>query len=215
MWTLIKREIEDNISYYLIAWGGMVLIIGIYLLRGYSSLQFSDGTISIPGIMGLVMLIPLWLLPLCASSFGCNQMQSDKARKISTFLVMLATSRQHIFFARLISGLLLISFQIIALAITDMILLQLYSPLIPINHTGLTHMFITAVFINLACYAIGLQVGWFTMKSLHKLTSILLSIVIIFLFVIKGFGVHTWLLLTILTAASLTLTWKKFKSTSL
>jgi len=215
MWTLIKREIEDHIMYYLVTWVGAVFVIALYLFQGYGYDNFADLEVGLPRIMYVVMWIPICFLSLCVSSFGCNQMQTDKTRKISSFLFMLATGRKQILFARLISGILFFVVPIATLALTNIIVLQLQPRLVPVNYHLLNNMFVTAVLINLACYAVGLQLGWSNKKNLPKLASITLSIILIGLIVIKGFGPQIWLLLAVVTAASLTLTWKKFISTPL
>ena len=128
---------------------------------------------------------------------------------------MLATSRNQIFLARLISGILFLAVPIVVLALADLIVLQLHPSLLPTHHNFIAKMLITTAFINLACYAIALLVGWSSMKNLPKFVGMLLSLVIIFLITIKGHSTQTWILLAIFTAAAITLTWRKYISTSL
>lgn len=208
MWTLIKRETEDHIVKYLIAFVASLIAIVIYLVHNYRALD--DLPVGIPHFMYVIMWIPLTILPLCVSCFGCHQMQTDKTRKIASFLSTLATSRQQILTARIIAGSILFLVPLALLMLTDLILLQLYPRLIPTDTSLLTNMFVTAVLLNFVCLALGLLQGWSPKKSNPILAALGFSVMFIAVIVIKGFGPATWLLLAIATAAALFLTWKKF-----
>lgn len=214
MFTLIKREIEDNIVYFI----GALIVSGtsIAIIASRITLGSSNHTIStVPMIMFTVFgfLIP-WMSLACAS-LGATQMYSDRDKKISAFLSTLATTRGKILAAKIITGILWILVVLLPIVIADVILLKIFSKAVPI-HTGLlVKIFSITVLTYSICYCIGLQMGWNQNKFLVILGTLVLILIFPSIMIIKGLGVFTAVILPLLVIALIVLTWQKFMSTSL
>ena len=101
------------------------------------------------------------------------------------------------------------------MVLTDLILLSIYPRLAPVDLSLLTRMFLVAICINIAAYAIGLLLGFRSVRFFPILTAALLCAPLLLLIVIKGFTVTTMILLLIIAAAALLRTWQYFTSTPL
>jgi len=213
MFALIKHEFR-SVSFLAII---PLAIIAVLIAVVYSAVIVNYHPMggAIPLVMFKVMWFPLCFLAFISAGIGAQQMYSDQARKISAFLSTLATSRRRIFAARLLAGAAIPLIAIVLLALTDVIVLLLYPPVVLAGASLLISMFIVAVLLNLASYAVGLLIGWHTTKLLPILGSLALTAPLIGLIVIKGFGLHTCLILIIVTAAALTRIWQKYAAAPL
>ncbi len=210
MFTLIKREIEDHIAYFL---GAAILSFTLVLLSVWAAYNYKNEPpvysvgLSIPIIMILVIGFP---------AMGVSQMSTDRNRKISAFLSALPVTRSRILVARIITGILAILIALIPLVITAMVLWHLFVPPMPIvNPCPIFDIFITALLIAFACYCFGLLTGWTLSKVTPTLAGLGLIFVLIPLIAVKGFGLHTTVILVLFIIASLIRTWQKFMSTPL
>ena len=213
MLTLIRRELE-SLSVYLIielgfATGWIVLMISLM----YE--QMESPPVGIPVIMVKMLWPIIFFLPFLCAGIGVSQMYWDRDKKISTFLCTLATTRNRIMSARIIAGLLAISFVPIYLAVTYVLLLKVYPRLVPIDAGLLARMFFIALLANMACYATALQMGWSQNKYLPSVGALAVCVILVSAIVLAGLGVHSMVILGLVTVGSLVRTWQKFMSTAL
>lgn len=214
MLTLIRREIEDNLIFFLAAI--IVVVVFVCIVIGSSIVVFKfRPPIGVPRSMYGAFW---WLLPslaIASAALGAAQMYSDRSKKISTFLSTLSTTRSQILTARIIAGVLWILIILLPIAVADAILLQVFPRLAPVDMSFLIEVFAAAFLSALAGYAVGLQTGWNTNKFFPTLGCIAITPVLISVVLIKGFGVGTMVILLLLITATMVRTWQKFISTAL
>lgn len=214
MLRLMNRELESSMS--AIALG--VIIVGVAIIYVVFSVVVDDVKNAPLGVP-LSMITALWgvmfVLPLVFACVGVGQMYSDRTRKISTFLSTLATTRRQIMTAKMITGIAIVVAVLALLVITDVVLLIVFPRMVPLDLDLLIRMFVSIFFASLACYAVGLQLGWSSNKFVSSLGVLIVSIVLMSVILLKGFSPETWLILALVTAASLARTWQKFMSTPL
>ncbi|HEG44161.1 MAG TPA: hypothetical protein ENH94_08955 [Phycisphaerales bacterium] len=215
MFALIKREISDAAVFF---------VTTVVFLSGFTAFVFYNAMIvlknhnqyfGVPSIVYRVFAIfPFVLLPLI-TALGARQMYLDKERRISSFLVTLATTRQRILLAKIITGIMWLLLAILPVAATDVILLKI-TPMIALPDIGfLIDMFVTIFLCGLTCYCFGLQIGWRSGKILPALGVLVVMPILVSLIVIKGFSVQTVIFFVLLAFASIIRTWQKFMSSSL
>jgi len=210
MFTLIKREIEDHIAYFLAA----VLFSAIFIAIAVS-LTYNEDREG-PSPAALALLIPTIIVAVfgfCA--MGASQMYIDRTRKISSLLSTLPVTRGQILIARIITAVLAMLVLLLPLAVTAAILLRLFPPPYPIYPHYVAEIFTAIFLMGFACYCLGLQLGFSSGKVAPTLGALVLTIILVPLIIIKGFWGHTVIILLLLIFASLTRTWQKFTSTSL
>jgi ABC-type transport system involved in multi-copper enzyme maturation permease subunit len=210
MFTLIKREIEDHIAYFvgaaaLSAIFVILLISTVYLARAGERTLYPVG-LSLPAIILLIIGLP---------ALGVSQMSVDRTRRISAFLSALPVTRSRILAARIITGILAILTVLLPLPITGIILWNLYGPRVPMSAGPIFDMSVVAFLMALACYCLGLQTGWTSNKIAPTLGGLTLTCILVPLILVKGPGLHTAVILVLFIVASLTRTWHKFTSTAL
>jgi hypothetical protein len=210
MFTLIKREIEDHIAYFL---GAAILSSTLVVLSIWAAYNYGPEEaplypigLSIPVIVILVIGFP---------AMGATQMYTDRTRKVSAFLSALPVTRGRILVARIITGILAILTVLAPLTITSLVLWHLLVPPVPIYPGLIFDMFVTALLMAFACYCLGLLTGWASNKVTPTLAGLALTFVLIPLIMVKGFGLHTTVILVLFIIASLIRIWQKFMSTAL
>jgi len=210
MLTLLKREIQDNIAFFAAA----ALFSAILILATVSVIYREDPEM-VP-VLSLSLLIPtLGFTLLGFYAMGSGQMRFDKSRKISHLLVTLPVSRHQILIARIITGLLAILLLLVPPAITAQILMRLHPWSYPIYPNFVAEIFTGILLAGLACYCLGLQLGYHTSIGLSMLACPFISAIVGSAILIKGFGLHTIAILLVVITASLIRTWQKFLSTPL
>jgi len=228
MLALIKREIEDNVVLFILAVVAMVFFgvistsmslkmiissnppIGVISTGTSVRMILSTPPIGIPMPMYSIFAPLLPVAALLITLFGARQMYSDKTKKTSAFLSTLTTTRQRIFIARIIAGLLWVLIVLVPIAVADIVLLKLYPRLVPVDIGLLVRLFSISLFVCLACYALGLQLGFQNNRILSALGLILIWPVLVSTVIIKGLGLETVVILLLFIAASLVRTWQKF-----
>jgi hypothetical protein len=210
MFTLIKREIEDHIAYFL---GAAILSSTLVVLSIWAAYNYGPEEaplypigLSIPVIVILMIGFP---------AMGATQMYTDRTRKVSAFLSALPVTRGRILVARIITGILAILTVLAPLTITAMVLWHLLVPPVPIYPGLIFDIFVTAFLMAFACYCLGLLTGWASSKVTPTLAGLALTFVLIPLIMVKGFGLHTTVILVLFIIASLIRIWQKFMSTAL
>ncbi|MCK4913750.1 MAG: hypothetical protein KAS69_04035 [Planctomycetes bacterium] len=215
MLTLIKREIEDAAIFFLIAAISMLILTGMLVYRIAIGWE-SNSVIGVPSVMYKTLgTFPFIFLPLIAAALGAFQMKLDRDKKISSFLVTLATTRRQILSAKIITGILWILLTVLPIAVADVVLLKVF-PLAMVPDAGfLVRLFVTIFLCGLACYSFGLLIGWRSEKLLPALGIILATPILVSLIVIKGFGLQTIIFFVLFTSAAIIRTWQKFMSSPL
>ncbi len=210
MFTLIKREIQDHIAYFIGAavFSAVFIIISVYLIHNYDP---RNPEVFIIGFG--VPTVTIAIIAFCA--MGATQMYLDRTRKISALLSTLAVSRNRILLARIITGILAILTLLVPLTIAVVILLRLYAPPV-LMYPGMVFEISVVVFLMVfACYCLGLQTGWNSGKIIPTLGGITLTCIFVPLIFVKGFGLHIVVILVLFIVASLIRTWHTFMTTSL
>jgi len=209
MFTLIKREIEDNIAYFI----GAAVISGVLIVLSILAITANEAGepvvfvgLWIPAIIVLMIGLP---------GMGVTQMYTDRTRRISAFLCALPVTRAQILATRIITGILAILTLLVPLVITAVVLLSFYAIPVPIYSGYIFDIFIVTFLMSLACYCLGLQTGWTSSRITPTLGGVALSFVLVPLILMKGFGLHIVVILLLFIIASLVRTWHKFTSTSL
>jgi len=213
MFALIKREIQDNIAYFV----GAAIFSTVFIIISVS-LTNRKGNEE-PPLFAIGLGTPvatIVILGFCA--MGASQMYTDKNRKISALLSTLAVSRSRILLARIVTGILAILTLFLPLAVTAGVLSHLSNPPnppIPMYPGIVLETFTISFLMAFACYCLGLLTGWNSSKITPTLGGIVLTCILVSLILIKGFGLHIVVILVLFIVASLLRTWHTFMSTSL
>ncbi len=206
MLSLIGREIRDHIVLVLAPCVISALMIAIevrFVLEGAWLGVFSPP----------VVMMPLPLLLFCV--LGAAQMYGDRAGGISTLLGTLAATRNKIFAARVLVGLLTILATIVPLTITAVILLRWIMAGAELWYGMVAELSLAVVLTGFACYCVGLLVGWTTSRAWLLVGCVLLLFATGFLVYIKGFGPGAMVVLLLFIGAVLLRVWHKFTSASM
>lgn len=214
MFTLIKRELEENYTLFLLA-----VFFELALLTNLISQAALTKAGPLPFEVPKIMLQTLWwILPffsLASIVLGIVQIRVDRNQNISTFLSTLATTRRQIFFAKIIAGLIWILIVLLPLAAADAILLKASPRILPPDLAPLLWTFLVTFLAFTACYSLGLQISYLANKGLIVLGVLFITPVLLSVIIIKGFSLQTAIILLILTIVSLVRAWQKFMSTPL
>jgi ABC-type transport system involved in multi-copper enzyme maturation permease subunit len=211
MWALIKREIEDQIVFFIAA----ALLTALVIITTIVSVVPERLMMGETFWMAVSMPYLLIFVPFVSGAVGATQMYSDRTKKISAFLCTQATNRPRILTAKIIAGIMWICTVIVPVAIKDAVLLWKYPPLPGVERGGIWVLYGTALVLNFTCYCLGLMMGWNAGKTIPILGSIVLTPVVMLVILIKGFGAEPVVLLAVLAAAMLVRTWHKFMATEL
>ena len=214
MLTLIEREIKDHLAFFLGAVIAAAILAALLVstVRTYS--PFRDLL-----IYAVWLLVPAILtLVIAAFGMGASQMYTDRARKVSAFLSALPVTRSRILLARITTGMLAMLTFLIPLAIVSAILLRLFPlpfPIYHVFHDLFSEVLMASFLMAFACYCLGLFTGWTSNKIIPTLGGLSLTMVLVTLILVKGFGADTSAILVLVIMASLARTWQKFTSTAL
>jgi len=195
MFALTKREVRDHIGFFIAAviLSGILIGLSISLLYEYRRI---DAALSQTG----VLIVAVMIVILGFFAMGAVQMY---------------VSRSRILLAKLLAGTLAILTLLVPLAIAALILFRLLSPPIPLFAGVVRDVFIGIFLTAFACYCIGLQAGGNAGKPGPALAGLALTLVLITLVVVKGFGAPLVIILVPFIIASLIRIWHTFTSTSL
>lgn len=210
MFTLIKREIRDNLVYFV----GAVAISTIFICISIPPLYQSDRRL--PPLLDALGVIAVIIGSLAFFAMGATQMYIDKNRRISAYLATLSVSRDQILAARIVTAVLaiLIFFvPLIIMAVISIRLLNRYS--YPPYQTMIFEVFTAILLLVFACYCIGLLIGWTEGRIVPGLGGLVLVLVFGSLIILKGFGFEFFVILIPFIAACLFRVRQKFISTSL
>lgn len=206
MWTLIKRELQDQAVYILAAEIMSILMIGTMIYMAVLNEEIA--AIGFAMAYGLTLATIFCLL-------GTSQMYTDRTHRISTFLATLAVTRTQILTARILTGFLVVLVSLVPVFITVTILLHLlYQPL-AFYWRVIAEVFITMVLIGCGCHVAGLQVGWAGSKMKLLGGYVLFFALIVSIYFIKGCDYQSMAILFLILATLILRTWQKFLSVSL
>ncbi|MHC4059983.1 MAG: hypothetical protein ACYSR6_00015 [Planctomycetota bacterium] len=208
MFTLIKREFEDHIAYFLAAAIFVAILIGIGL-----SVEYSDRHAPTAAIALFITAALIAVFGSCA--MGVSQMYADRTKRISAFLSTLPVTRRRILAVRIITGILAILLFLVPLAVTAEILFQRFAPHYPIQGHIIAEMFAAIFLMGFACYCLGLQTGWNSGKLTPSLGSLGLTCLLVPLILVKGLGLPFIVIILIFILASVIRSWNQFNSTPL
>jgi len=206
MLTLIRRELYDHISYLILALLVSFIIIGMMILLvlwDMPEASFALATFVAVGLLGVFCI------------FGAAQMYGDRANRVSSLLATLAVTRSRILAARVIAGAIVVLLSFLPVAIVALALLHALVPPLSFYWRMILEVGATAVLLGFACYCAGLSIGWTSNKVLLVVTLLLLYVLIVPLFLVKGFGIEAIVILLLLVAAMLLRTWKSYTTASL
>ena len=210
MFALIKREIRDHLIFFFSAFilSGILVGFSISLLYEY---RYIDSVAE--QMAAWIVIVSIVILGFFA--MGAVQMYIDRTRRISAFISTLPVSRSRILLAKLIAGMLAILTLLLPLLIAVIILFRLLSPPIPLFGGIIVEVFTGYFLTALACYCIGLQTGSKTGKPGAALSGLVLTLILISLISIKGFGTPLVVLLVLFIIASVFRVWHTFTTMSL
>jgi hypothetical protein len=193
------REIEDNRVFFISAVIFAVILSSLVVWQ-----YFDEGDV----VLSLGTVISgVWFFVLCG--MGVVQMYWDKTRKISALLATLAVTRNQIFMARIAAGILAVLASFLPVIITMAVMPSVIESTIPIRREMTLEIWIPVFLFCFASYCIGLQVGWTSNKS-PTLGALGLSLILIPIILIKGFGWDIYAILISFIAACLIRAWFKF-----
>jgi len=188
--TLIKRQIVDNAVYFLAA-----IFVSAVLVVAVLSITFSEGLMDLSFYTIILIITAPVIFGIGSYILGLIQMYSDKTSGVTAVLSILPVTHGRLFFARLITGTLVILTLLGPLAITGAILWKLLGPPTWLFHNWLTDTFIGLSLASLACYCLGLLAARRAETFTSALRALPLVPILMLLIVIKGFG---WSLLAVL-----------------
>ena len=209
MLTLIMREIEDNWVFFVITVIFAVVISGMFFWLLYYGTNEDVFFIGLPVFNAI-----FGMLVFCG--FGAAQMYADRTKKVSSLLATLAIRRIHIYIARVIAGILLVLIGLAPLA--GITFTAVFTRTAEPSHSIrllYPEISIPVFLLGFACYCIGLQAGWTTNRLMPSLGAISLSIVLVSVILIKGFGWEIYAILVLFIAACLIRAWRIFLSAPL
>ncbi len=206
MLTLICREVRDHAIYL----AGMLFVTAVMILllilTAYQGLQVAI-------LLPVAVLISGLMLGLCG--LGGAQMYTDRAHRISPLLATLAVTRSRILAARILVGVLALLLALVPVLVATTILLRAFLPPPEFYGRMLVEVSLTVLLTGLACYCLGLLVGWSTNAVWRLAGGVLVPALLISFVWIKGAGPDVMVLLLLLIAATLLRIWHSFTSASL
>jgi hypothetical protein len=206
MLSLIVREIRDNIVS--VALPCLISALGITVAIIFAFSPVREGV-----VVPIGPFISILLLAFCG--LGAAQAYGDRANRISSLLATLGVTRNRIFAARVLAGLLTVLVSLVPLAATTILLLWMFMPPLEFYGRMVVEISLTVLLAAVACYLAGLLVGWTTSKAWLLAGCVLLLLSLVSLVVIKGFGPDAMALLLLFIGAALWYAWHTFTSTSL
>lgn len=209
MFTLIKREIRDNIIYFVGAIAFSTILICISIPPLYKP---DTHVVPLLDILGVIAVI---IGSLVFFAMGATQMYLDKNRRISAYLATLSVSRNQILAARVVTAILAILLWFVPLIITAAISIRILKSYYDPYHSFTFEISISIFLLVFACYCLGLITGWTEGKVVPALGGLILVLIFASLIVVKGFGFNFFVILIPFIAACLFCVRQKFISTSL
>ena len=216
MWTLLKREIEDQAILFV-----LVIIAGIalagWMAGAFPSMRFVTlvPPTRVPYDLYAMFCLVLFVLSIGAGVLAGLQMAGDQGRGVSRFLCTLTATRSQILVCKWIVGLVWVILGILPVVAVCTILTERWVQLVPIDTSPIVHMVSGSALSICASYAFGMQVSMARRPAWVVLGTIPFAAGLIGLVAIKGFGLHTHLLVALVGLACLVRTWLQFHTVAL
>jgi ABC-type transport system involved in multi-copper enzyme maturation permease subunit len=199
MWTLIKREMRDNIIFLLLGLIAAGICQGV-IASSFFEMETKFAPVGIYETAYIIFLFFLPALAVLATAMGGVQMYLDRSRKVSAFLGTLAVTRGRLLTAKMLAGAVFLVAAILPLAAGQIIYLQAVPRLIPPDYSLLVRMYIGSLLCALACYMLGSNLGLGRNRIAAFFAGIAGCALLVSLIIIKGFGTETMLLLVVTSA---------------
>jgi ABC-type transport system involved in multi-copper enzyme maturation permease subunit len=213
MWTLLRREIEDQAILFV-----LVLIAGI-VFAGWMAGAFPSVASVFPTRVPMdvygVCICLLLTLSVGGGALAGLQIAGDRGRGVSRFLCTLTATRSQILLAKWIAGLLWLVLGMVPTAVVCAILAHRWIQFIPIDTSPIVSLISGTGLLALASYALGMQAAMASRPVWVVIGSVVSAGGLIGLVVIKGFGLHTHVLAGAVATACLVRTWIQFRTVAL
>lgn len=209
MWTLIKREVKDNIIMFLLA----IILSGIceaIVVSGFLRSYIQYIPVGIPITAYAIFPFFIISLSLLATVTGGTQMYLDKNKKVCAFLGTRAVTRRKLLSAKLVVGVIWLIVALLPLTGAEFILFQIKPRLIPVDYSLLIRIYTTTGLCALCCYLLGSNLGLERNRIIAILAGGFLTLVLISLIIIKGFGAETMLIYSLMSVVLGIRAWKIF-----
>ena len=144
MFTLIKREIQDSIMYFILILILTSIFIFVDIFLAYYANDTGEVTLNINNTFTII-ISGMFLFLITA--MGVSQMQSDRNKKISSFLSTLAVTRYKILIARVIAGIIAILLFFLPQIAALLVVYNFFISPIFVFGNMLTEMYIAAFFM--------------------------------------------------------------------
>ncbi len=214
MFTLIKREIRDNLLYFM-----AVIIVEIMLLiMLFTSFLYGGANRGQDSFLRIIFIInPLFLVfsTFIFAALAASQMYFDKQRRVSAMLATLAVSRKQIYLSRIIAGLISVLILFVPLVVTSVILLPLKAPAYSDFIASYNQIVWTVFLFCLGGYGLGLITGWTDNKLRPTLAAFLILSIMLTLVLVKGFGWPVSGILIVFIGCAVWYAWSQYKTASL
>jgi len=209
MLTLIKREIQDHKIYFVMAFV-LSIIFSVSIIAQIYKGENEELMFLLP--FSEIVLAVITIIGICG--LGASQMHTDKNRKISAFLLTLPVTRSRIFAARVLTGILALLLLLTPPAVTINIVLAGLGQQEATYKYFTVEIFSSLFLMSLGIYCTGLLCSLYKsrLSATPTLLGLILSIFLLSLIVIKGFGIEASIIMFFYTASCLTFSWLKFNS---
>jgi hypothetical protein len=214
MLSLISRELKDNIFYFILPICFAAASITFIVLMVMEKVV-NDLPVGIPEVIYFAFYTYIPFAGIVAAAFGASQMYTDKSKKISSFLITLATTRGQILTAKVTTGLLWILTALLPIAATVAALLKIFPALVPVDSEPILWLFCITFLLYTGCYVTGLLLGWTANKVIPSFGCLIVTAVLISVVIIKGYSISALIILLLFTLAAMTRTTQKFLTTPL
>ena len=211
MFTLIKREVIDNIMFFIAAALFAAIFVAIMFTMNLGDEMEEGRLIAITALFPVAGAVFIGL-----SWMGATQMHMDRTKKIYAVLFTKPVSRSQVLFAKIITGLLAILVLLLPVFATAAFLLK--------NHDAEEfELLFPGIFIPIAigvemlffgCYCLGLACGLSPNKIIPAFGGVILSALLVPIIFIKGFGFEALSILILFVCLCLLFVWKRFLSMS-
>lgn len=213
MWTLLKREIEDQAILFILALFAGISFAG-WMAGVFPSMKSMPPT-RVPDELYTMFGLLLFGMSIGAGVLAGLQMAGDRNRGVSRFLCTLTATRSQILVCKWIVGLVWVILGILPVALVCGILAQRWVQFVPIDTTPIVRMISGTALSIWASYAFGMQAVMARRPAWVVLGTILFTAGLLSVTAIKGFGLHTHLLAALVGLACLVRTWIQFHTIAL
>lgn len=183
MFILIKRQVVDNAAYFAVA--GLTAVTLAFGIA--TAVLTEDRTYLSPYTKILLVTSPL-LVGIGSCALGLIQARADRISGIAPVLSALPVGRGQIVLAQIVTGVLIILTALILPAVTGTLLWKFCGPPEWLFHPWIADSFIGSSLTAFACYLLGLRVGQKSEAPILALCSLPLTLLLLLLIAIRGFG---------------------------